>query len=91
MISAIIIGGLILGVIALVLYIDYLNESALKDKLSIELPQTVYADVESISTEYGKEYGTTYKLKARQRDGSSKNIEVKCKSSSLSRYSRVRM
>ena len=91
MFSAIIIGALILGAVALVLYIDHLSESALKNKLSTELPQTTYADVESISKEYGKEYGTTYKLKAHQRDGSSKTIEVKCNSSSLSRYSRVRM
>lgn len=91
MLVSFIIGALIIGAVALVLYIDYLSESALREKLSVELPQTTYADVQSISKEYGKEYGITYKLNAHQRDGSLKTIEVKCNSSSLSRYSRVRM
>lgn len=89
--EAIIIGSIILAGIALVLYIDYLNEKALKEKLSIELPETRYVEIQSISQEYGKDWGISYKLKAHQRNGTSKNIEVRCNRSNLSRYSRIKM
>lgn len=85
--------GLIIGIIALgivlTLYIDYLTESSLRSKLKVELPESTYAEVESINNQYDKEYGITYNLKVRQKDGASKKVEVKCKQSSLNRYSRI--
>lgn len=74
---------------ALVLYIDYVTESTLKSKLKSELPETLYADVENITYQYDKTYGTTYHLKARKRDGTSKNVEVKCKNGSVSKKTRI--
>ena len=75
--------------VAATLYIAYLSETTLRDKLRNELPESTYAQVKSISNEYGKEYGTTYHLSVQQRNGSTKNVDVKCKSGSISRYSRI--
>lgn len=59
---------------ALVLYIDYVTESSLRTKLGAEVPETIYADVENITHKYDTEYGTTYHLKARKRDGTTKRV-----------------
>lgn len=76
---------------ALVLYIDYVTESSLRTKLNAEVPETIYADVENITHKYDTEYGTIYHLKARKKDGSTQNIEVKCKSGNVNKYARIRI
>lgn len=76
---------------ALVLYIDYVTEEALRSKIRTEVPGTIYADVENISHKYDTEYGTTYHLNARKKDGTTKSIEVKCKNGNVKKYHRIRI
>jgi len=76
---------------ALVLYVDYVTERSLREKLSTELPETIYADVENITHKYDAEYGTVYHLKARKRDGSIDDVEIKCKSGNVNKYARIRI
>jgi hypothetical protein len=86
--TALLITALAVGA-ALILYVDYLSESTLRTEIKGQLPDTQWAEVENIVHEYGKEYGTTYKLKAHQRSGSNRNVEVRCKNSSISRYAKI--
>ena len=76
---------------ALVLYIDYVTESTLRTKLGAEVPETKYADIENITHKYDTEYGTTYHLNVRKKDGSTKTVEVKCKSGNVNKYARIRI
>lgn len=88
--TALLIGSLIVAA-AIVLYVDYLNESTLRSEVKGELPNTTLVEVEDIKKQYDTEYGTTYKLKAHQKDGTKKSVEIRCKSGSVSKYSRVRI
>lgn len=76
---------------ALVLYVDYVTESTLRSKIGEEVPETIYADVQNITHKYDTEYGTTYHLKARKTDGTTKDIEVKCKGGNVNKYTRIRI
>lgn len=88
--TALLIGSLIVAA-AIILYVDYLSESTLRSEIRGELPETAFVEVADIKKEYDKEYGTTYKLKAHQKDGSKKDVEIRCKSGSVGRYSRIRI
>lgn len=88
--TALLIGSLIVAA-AIILYVDYLNESTLRSEVKGELPNTTLVEVEDIKKQYDTEYGTTYKLKAHQKDGTKKGVEIRCKSGSVSKYSRVRI
>jgi len=88
--TALLIGSLIVAA-AIILYVDYLNESTLRSEVKGELPNTTLVEVEDIKKQYDTEYGTTYKLKAHQKDGTKKSVEIHCKSGSVSKYSRVRI
>ena len=85
----ILLAAVVIGAIALTLYIDYLSEQSLKNSIKTNLPSTSWVEIESIKSEYGVEYGTTYNLKARQRDGSVKRVQMKCKRGNVSRYARI--
>lgn len=76
---------------ALVLYVDYVTESSLRAKIRSEIPEPMYADVENITHKYDTEYGTIYHLKARKKDGTTKDIEVKSKGGNVTKYSRIRI
>lgn len=86
--TALLIGSLIVAA-AIVLFVDYLNESTLRSEVKGELPNTTLVEVEDIKKQYDIEYGTTYKLKAHQKDGTKKNVEIRCKSGCVSKYSRI--
>ncbi|MCM1501312.1 MAG: hypothetical protein NC115_01435 [Bacteroidales bacterium] len=88
--TALLIGSLLVAA-AIILYVDYLSESTLRAEIKGELPETSFVEVSDIKKEYGKEYGTTYKLKAHQKDGSKKDVEIRCKNGSVAKYSRVRI
>ena len=85
----ILLAAVLIGAIALTLQIDYLNEQSLKDAIRTNLPNTNYIEIESIKREYGTEYGMVYEMTARQRDGSTKKVQMNCKNGNVSRYARI--
>lgn len=85
----ILLAAVLIGAIALTLYIDYLSEQSLKNAIRTNLPNTNYVVVESIKREYGTEYGMVYEMSARQRDGSTKKVQMNCKKGNVNRYSRI--
>lgn len=88
--TALLIGGLIAAA-AIVLYVDYLSESTLRSEIKGQLPDTTLVEVEDIKEQYDTVYGITYKLKAHQKDGTKKDIKIRCKKGSVGKYSRIRI
>lgn len=85
----ILLTAILIGAIALTLYIDYLDEQSLKNAIRANLPDTKYVEIESIKRDYQTEYGMVYEMKARQKDGSTKKVQMNCKNGNVSRYARI--
>ena len=77
--------------IAVIAWYRYSAIVTLRSKIGEEVPETIYADVQNITHKYDTEYGTTYHLKARKTDGTTKDVEVKCKGGNVNKYTRIRI
>lgn len=76
--TALLIGTIILGA-ALVLTIDYLTESSLRDAVQTELSEADYVIINEIINSTDSYTAPTYKLKARNKYGSDiKDITINC-------------